>query len=78
MLSNIILGVIAIFSPLVCVWAFKEGMKVNKTENRQKVKIKRRRKKKDPAQEANLRRMNTLIANIANYDGSSNGQEKIK
>ena len=74
MLSNIILGVIALAMPFICIWCFIQGIKFGKTEKVPEIKP---RKKATKREKAEIERNNKILNNIANYDGTSNGQEKI-
>ena len=74
MLSNIILGVIAIVMPLICVWCFAMGIRYGKTDKVPEVKVKKKPSKREKAE---IERLNKISNNIANYDGTSNGQESI-
>ena len=74
MLSNIILGVIAIIMPLIAIWCFIQGIKFGKTEKVPEIKVKKKPTKRERTE---IERNNKILNNIANYDGTSNGQEKI-
>lgn len=68
--------------PFFCVWCFYAGFKLGKTERMPEVKIespkaKAEKRKRSKAQEEQLQRMNVLMKNLENYDGSSKGQQKL-
>lgn len=68
--------------PFFCVWCFYAGFKLGKTERMPEVKIespkaKAEKRKRSKAQEEQLQRMNVLMRNLENYDGSSKGQQKL-
>ena len=68
--------------PFFCVWCFYAGFKLGKTERMPDVKIespkaKAEKRKRSKAQEEQLQRMNVLMRNLENYDGSSKGQQKL-
>lgn len=78
LLSNIVLAVM----PFFAVWCFYAGFKLGKTERMPEVKIespkaKVEKRKKTEAQEAELKRLNTLMKNLEAYNGSSEGQQKL-
>lgn len=74
MLYEIIPGVIALAMPFICIWCFVMGIKYGKTDKVPEVKV---RKKPTKREKAEIERLNKISNNIANYDGTSNGQERL-
>lgn len=78
LLSNIILAIMPFFS----VWCFYAGYKLGKKEQIpvpkvESPKVKAEKRKKTKEQEEQLRRTNILMRNLENYNGSSEGQQKL-
>lgn len=78
LLSNIILAIM----PFFAVWCFYAGFKLGKKEQIpvpkvESPKVKAEKRKKTKEQEEQLRRTNILMRNLENYNGSSEGQQKI-
>lgn len=75
----VILGLYAVFSPVIVVYNIKLGYKLaNEGERVSKEPVfsvpKRKKKPKVPDE---MRNDLTILQNIATYDGTSNGQRKI-
>lgn len=78
LLSNIVLVIMPFFS----VWCFYAGYKLGKKEQIpvpkvESPKVKAEKRKKTKEQEEQLRRTNILMRNLENYNGSSEGQQKL-
>lgn len=78
LLYSIIIALMAPFS----VSCFYFGYRLGKTERMPQIKIespkvKKERRQRTKEQEAELRRLNQIQKNLANYQGNAVGQEKI-
>lgn len=78
LLSNIVL----VIMPFFAVWCFYAGYKLGKKEQIpipkvESPKVKAERRKRSKEQEEQLRRTNILMRNLENYNGSSEGQQKL-
>lgn len=78
LLYSIIIALMAPFS----VGCFYFGYRLGKTERMPQIKIespkvKKERRQRTKEQEAELRRLNQIQKNLANYQGNAVGQEKI-
>lgn len=68
--------------PFFCVWCFYAGFKLGKKEQIpvpkvESPKVKAEKRKRSKEQDEFIRRQNKLMRNLENYNGSSEGQEKI-
>ncbi|MCU6756432.1 Uncharacterised protein [uncultured Eubacterium sp.] len=75
----VILGLYAVFSPVVVVYGIKLGYRLaseGESVSKEPVFSLPKRKKK-PRMPDEMRNDLTILQNIATYDGTSNGQRKI-
>lgn len=75
----VILGLYAVFSPVVVVYGIKLGYRLaseGESVSKEPVFSPPKRKKK-PKMPDEMRNDLTILQNIATYDGTSNGQRKI-
>lgn len=83
MLSDITIMILAVMTPILSVFCFIKGYNIGARETRKpeikvetpKQKIERAKENKKAAE--NRSRLNTLLENIENYDGSSKGQKEL-
>lgn len=83
MLSNLTILILAVMTPFLSVFCFIKGYNIGAKETGKpeikvetpKQKIERAKENKKAAE--NRRRLNTLLENIENYDGSSKGQKEL-
>nr|DAD84143.1 MAG TPA: hypothetical protein [Podoviridae sp. ctoqT5] len=83
MLSNLTILILAVMTPILSVFCFIKGYNIGAKETGKpeikvetpKQKIERAKENKKAAE--NRRRLNTLLENIENYDGSSKGQKEL-
>ena len=83
MLSDITIMILAVMTPILSVFCFIKGYNIGARETRKpeikvetpKQKIERAKENKKAAE--NRSRLNTLLENIENYDGSSKGQREL-
>lgn len=78
LLSNIVL----VIMPFFAVWCFYAGYKLGKKEQIpvpkvESPRVKAEKRKRSKEQEEQLRRTNILMRNLENYNGSSEGQQKL-
>lgn len=83
MLSDITIMILAVLTPILSVFCFIKGYNIGAREtNKPEVKLETPMQKIERAKEnkkaAEKRsRLNTLLENIENYDGSSKGQKEL-
>jgi hypothetical protein len=83
MLSDITIMVLAVLTPILSVFCFIKGYNIGAREtNKPEIKLETPMQKIERAKEnkkaAEKRsRLNTLLENIENYDGSSKGQKEL-
>lgn len=83
MLSNLTILILAVMTPILSVFCFIKGYNIGARETRKPEikletpmqKIERAKENKKSAE--NRSRLNTLLENIENYDGSSKGQKEL-
>lgn len=83
MLSNLTILILAVMTPILSVFCFIKGYNIGAKETGKpeikvetpKQKIERAKENKKAAE--NRSRLNTLLENIENYDGSSKGQKEL-
>lgn len=83
MLSDITILILAVLTPILSVFCFIKGYNIGARETHKpeikietpKQKIERAKENKKAAE--NRKRLNTLLENIENYDGSSKGQKEF-
>ena len=78
LLSSIVL----VIMPFFAVWCFYAGYKLGKKEQIpvpkvESPRVKAEKRKRSKEQEEQLRRTNILMRNLENYNGSSEGQQKL-
>lgn len=83
MLSDITILILAVLTPILSVFCFIKGYNIGARETRKpEIKLetplqKIERAKENKKASENRRRLNTLLENIENYDGSSKGQKEL-
>lgn len=83
MLSDITILILAVLTPILSVFCFIKGYNIGAREtNKPEIKIETPKQKIEKAKEnkkaaENRKRLNTLLENIENYDGSSKGQKEF-
>lgn len=83
MLSDITIMILAVLTPILSVFCFIKGYNIGAREtNKPEIKLETPMQKIERAKEnkkaAEKRsRLNTLLENIENYDGSSKGQKEL-
>lgn len=83
MLSDITILILAVLMPILSVFCFIKGYNIGAREtNKPEIKLETPMQKIERAKEnkkaAEKRsRLNTLLENIENYDGSSKGQKEL-
>jgi hypothetical protein len=83
MLSDITILILAVLTPILSVFCFIKGYNIGAREtNKPEIKLETPMQKIERAKEnkkaAEKRsRLNTLLENIENYDGSSKGQKEL-
>lgn len=83
MLSDITIMILAVLTPILSVFCFINGYNIGARETRKPEikletpmqKIERAKENKKAAEKRS--RLNTLLENIENYDGSSKGQKEL-
>lgn len=83
MLSDITILILAVLTPILSVFCFIKGYNIGARETRKPEikletpiqKIERAKENKKAAEKRS--RLNTLLENIENYDGSSKGQKEL-
>lgn len=83
MLSDITILILAVLTPILSVFCFIKGYNIGARETRKPEikletpmqKIKKAKENKKAAEKRS--RLNTLLENIENYDGSSKGQKEL-
>jgi hypothetical protein len=82
MLSDIMLVVMAVITPIMCFFAFKMGLDAaylfGKTEKTPVRTPKMRKLRKNKVENKEIEHFNAVLANIEAYDGTSFGQKEIK
>lgn len=79
MLSDIIIGILAIALVFTNYYAFLLGTKYQpKEEKPVKTKIRASKKCKKVEESAEIRRLKAIMENIDNFDGTTVGQKEIK
>lgn len=83
MLSDITIMILSVLTPILSVFCFIKGYNIGAREiNKPEIKLETPMQKIERAKEnkkaAEKRsRLNTLLENIENYDGSSKGQKEL-
>lgn len=83
MLSDITILILAVLTPILSVFCFIKGYNIGAREtNKPEIKIetpiqKIERAKENKKAAEKRSRLNTLLENIENYDGSSKGQKEL-
>nr|DAN99603.1 MAG TPA: hypothetical protein [Caudoviricetes sp.] len=83
MLSDITILILAVLTPILSVFCFIKGYNIGAREtNKPEIKLetpmqKIERAKENKKAEEKRSRLNTLLENIENYDGSSKGQKEL-
>lgn len=82
MLSDIMLAIMAVITPVMCFFAFKMGLDTaflfGEVENKPMKTPKLRKLRKKPVESEEIRKYNAILANIEAYDGTGFGQKEIK
>lgn len=81
MLSDIMLAVMAVLTPVMCFFAFKMGLDsaylFGKTEKPTVRTPKMRKLRKNKVESKEIEHFNAILANIEAYDGTAFGQKEI-
>ena len=82
MLSDVMLVVMAVITPVMCFFAFKMGLDAaylfEKSEKTPIRTPKMRKLRKNKVESKQIEQFNTILANIEAYDGTSFGQKEIE